>query len=108
MTLDWHLLALWAIFLLIQNASFTFVSRARNSGSYALHAIAALCSNGVWFATQLVSLGMIIDVIKGGTWGQRVFMGLFYTTFTVSGSLLIHWVGINYIEKGNRRVGARA
>ncbi len=96
----------WGIFLLLQNASFTFVSRARNSGSYALHAVAALCSNGVWFATQLVSLGMIIDVIKTGTLPQKLFMLAFYTTFTVAGSILMHWVGINYIEKGNRKVGA--
>lgn len=98
--------AAWGMFLMLQNASFTFVSRARNSGSYALHAVAALCSNGVWFATQLVSLGMIIDVIKTGTIGQKMFMLVFYTGFTVSGSLLMHWIGITYIEKGNRRVGA--
>ena len=37
----------WGAFLLLQNASFTFVSRARNSASYLLHATAAVCSNGV-------------------------------------------------------------
>jgi hypothetical protein len=56
--------AAWAVFLLLQNASFTFVSRARNSGSYALHAVAAVASNGVWIASQFVSLGIIIDAIK--------------------------------------------
>lgn len=98
--------ALWGLFLLIQNASFTFVSRARNSGSYTLHAAAAVCSNGIWIASQFVSLGIIVDAIKTGTWGERVRIGLFYTTFTVAGSVLMHWVGVNFIEKGKRKVGA--
>lgn len=96
----------WAIFLLLQNASFTFVSRARNSGSYALHAIAAVASNGVWIASQFVSLGIIIDAIRNGSWTDRVGVGLFYTTFTVAGSVLMHWIGVNYIERGKRKVGA--
>lgn len=99
-------LAAWASFLLIQNASFTFVSRARNSGSYALHAIAAVCSNGIWMAAQFVSLGLIIDVIKSGSWGDRLFVGAFYTVFTVAGSVFMHWFGVNFIEKGKRKVGA--
>lgn len=98
--------AAWAVFLVLQNASFTFVSRARNSGSYALHAVAAICSNGIWIAAQFISIKLIIDAITGGTWGQRMLVGAFYTTFTVLGSVLMHWVGINYIEKGRRKVGA--
>lgn len=96
----------WALFLVVQNASFTFVSRARNSGSYALHAIAAVCSNGIWIAAQFISLGLIIDAIKGGSWSERVAVGAFYTTFTVAGSVLMHWIGVNFIEKGKRKVGA--
>lgn len=96
----------WAAFLLLQNASFTFVSRARNSGSYWLHAVAAVCSNGVWFAAQFVSLGIIIELIKNGTWVQRIGAGTFYTAFTVAGSVLMHYVSSNYIEKGKRKVGA--
>lgn len=96
----------WAIFLVLQNASFTFVSRARNSGSYALHAIAAVTSNGIWIASQFISLGIILDAIKNGSWARAIAVGAFYTTFTVLGSVLMHWVGINYIEKGKRKVGA--
>ena len=96
----------WAIFLVLQNAGFTFVSRARNSGSYALHAVAAIASNSVWITSQFISLGIIIDTIKTGTWVQRITIGAFYTTFTVLGSVLMHWVGVNFIEKGKRRVGA--
>lgn len=99
-------LVAWALFLVVQNAAFTFVSRARNSGSYALHAISAVCSNGVWITAQFVSLGLILDTIKTGTWGQRLFVGAFYTTFTVIGSVAMHWVGVTYIERGKRKVGA--
>jgi hypothetical protein len=34
--------------VLLQNASFTLVSRARNSKSLAYHAGAAVLSNGIW------------------------------------------------------------
>lgn len=98
--------AAWALFLILQNASFTFVSRARNSGSYALHAIAAVLSNGIWIASQFVSLSILIDAIKNGSWAGAAGIGAFYTTFTVAGSVLMHWVGVNYIEKGKRKVGA--
>lgn len=95
----------WAVFLVLQNAAFTFVSRARNSGSYALHAIAAVASNGVWIASQFISLAIIIDAIRNGSWAQRIWVGAFYTTFTVIGSVGMHWIGVNYIEKGKRKVG---
>ena len=97
---------LWALFLVIQNASFTFVSRARNSGSYGLHAIAAVISNGVWITAQFVSLDIMIGVLKNGTLSDKAFVIAFYTFFTVTGSLTMHWIGINYIEKGKRKVGA--
>lgn len=96
----------WGAFLLLQNASFTFVSRARNSGSYALHAIAALMSNGVFITAQFVSLNVMLDVIKTGAWTDKLFVVAFYTTFTVIGSVAMHWIGVNYIEKGKRKVGA--
>lgn len=96
----------WGVFLLLQNAAFTFVSRARNSGSYALHAIAALVSNGVFIAAQFVTFGILLDAIKSGSWLVRFGVGAFYTVFTVAGSVAMHWIGINYIEKGKRKVGA--
>ena len=98
-------LVAWAVFLLAQNASFTFVSRARNSGSYTLHAIAAVCSNGIWMAAQFVSLGLIIDTIKTGAWQDKLFVRMFYTVFTVTGSVFMHWFGVNFIETGKRKVG---
>lgn len=97
---------LWACLLVLQNAAFTFVSRARNSGSYGLHIVAAFASNGVWMTTQFVSLAVMIDVIKTGTLREKVAVGLFYSVCTVVGSVAMHWVGKTFIEKGNRKVGA--
>jgi hypothetical protein len=96
---------LWALFLLLQNASFTFVSRARNSASYALHAAAAVCSNGVFFMTQFVTFGIIVDLLKSGSMTQRIAVGTFYTVFTVLGSVGMHWLAKKY-EKGKLKVGA--
>ena len=98
---------LWlAVFLILQNASFTFISRARNSGSYALHTFAAICSNGIWIASQFMLLSIIIETLKSGSVGERLWVGAFYTTFTVIGSVGMHWVSMNFIEKGKRKVGA--
>lgn len=97
---------MWAFWLLIQNASFTLVSRARNSGSYLYHAVAAIGSNGVWFISQLFLIGEMIHLVKDGTWQQALFVGAFYTTFTVLGSVGMHWVSVHYIETGKRKVGA--
>ena len=97
---------IWGAFLLLQNASFTFVSRARNSGSYGLHAVAAIISNGVFIMAQFVSLSIMLDTIQSGSLPEKVFVCVFYTVFTVIGSLAMHWVSINYIEHGKRKVGA--
>jgi len=53
-------LLLWFLLLVIQNAAFTWVSRARNSGSYGYHAIAAVFSNGIWFVSQFILIGMVV------------------------------------------------
>lgn len=96
---------MWGMFLILQNAAFTFVSRARNSGSYGLHAIAACTSNGVFIMAQFVSFAIMLDAITKGTMAQRVFICVYYTVCTVIGSIAMHWVSVNYIEKGKRKVG---
>lgn len=97
-------LVLWFLLLVVQNAAFTLVSRARNSGSFAYHALAAVFSNGVWFASQFILIGMvakpstpIIEAVK---------LGAIYIAATVSGSVLMHWISVKYLERGKRKVGA--
>lgn len=97
-------LFLWFLLLVAQNATFTLVSRARNSGSYGFHAAAAMLSNGVWFASQFILIGM---VAKPGTpWTEAIKLGAIYVTATVTGSVLMHWFSVNYLERGKRKVGA--
>jgi hypothetical protein len=97
---------LWALLLIVQNFSFTLVSRARNSGSLGFHALAAVGSNGVWFASNFILIDNVISIIKTADLQQAVFIGLFYTVFTVAGSLSSHYISMKYIEKGSRRVGS--
>lgn len=96
----------WALLLVVQNAAFTLVSRARNSGSYAFHASAAVGSNGVWLVSQFILVNEMIATMKDSDWSRAVFMGVFYTTFTVIGSVGMHWVSVRYLETGKRKVGA--
>jgi hypothetical protein len=96
-------LLLWAMLLVVQTAAFTWVSRARNSGSYLYHAIASVFSNGIWFVSQFLMIAMV-------AWQKMdlrtaVICGLIYVVSTVTGAITMHWVAINYLEKGKRKVG---
>lgn len=95
---------LWAILLIVQNAAFTLVSRARNSGSLLYHAVAAVFSNGVWFASQFILISVVVKDVK--SWGQGIALGLLYIMSTVIGSVSMHYVSMHYLEKGKRRVGS--
>lgn len=94
----------WFFILVVQNAAFTWVSRARNSGSYGYHAIAAVFSNGVWFASQLILIGFVAR--PGMDAGDALRLGSVYVAGTVTGSVLMHWISVNYLERGKRKVGA--
>jgi hypothetical protein len=73
----------------LQNASFTLVSRARNSDSIAYHAGASVLSNGIWLlvirnvVTHLDSTQMMVGYLIGA----------------VAGSLAMHWVAMRFFEK---------
>ena len=75
---------------ILQNGSFTLVSRARNSNSILFHALASIASNGIWFA-------VVRQVVQpdANTW----LLGLSYTAGAVIGSILMHWLSMNYFEK---------
>lgn len=90
---------LWGLMLLVQNASFTWVSRARNSKSISYHAVAAIASNGVWF----LNLGVAVDKLREAHGAQFALTALFYTAFTVIGSVGAHHVLMTRVEKGTRR-----
>lgn len=100
--MDW---ILWALLLIIQNGAFTCVSRARNSSSLLYHGTASLFSNGIWFISQFILVDKFFNIIRNGRdIKSAIFVGLFYTVFTIIGSLTMHWVSMNYIEKGKRKL----
>jgi hypothetical protein len=98
----------WAVVLLLQNISFTFNSRARNSASKVRHAIAAIFSNGVWFVSQLFAINTVTAILTGHLGlGLAILAGVFYTTFTVLGAMIAHTIALR-TEKGKSAVGANS
>ena len=85
---------LWALLLVLQNASFTWVSRARNSGDLGYHALAAICSNGIY----IVAMVFMIDKLRNPE--HFLPVAALYTSCTVTGSVLTHWFSMRYLEKG--------
>ncbi len=79
---------------ILQNASFTLVSRARNSRSVSYHAAAAVLSNGIWL---LVIRKVVMNL------NDTVLM-LTYLVGSVTGSVLMHFIAMKYIETGKRAV----
>lgn len=94
-----HLIG-WALLLIIQAMSFTWVSRARNSGSILYHGVAAVFSNGIFFLSQFI---MFVS-FKDASLGRAVLLGIVYVIATVSGAVLMHWISLRYLEKGTRKV----
>jgi hypothetical protein len=74
---------------ILQNASFTLVSRARNSDNLAYHTIASVLSNGIW-------LLVIRHVIT--SFDNWILM-VTYIVGTVIGSISMHYVAMKYFEK---------
>ncbi len=75
---------------ILQNASFTLVSRARNSPSLFLHGLTSVFSNGIWF----IVVNMITQKQVSTLW-----LGVTYTIAAVIGSLGMHYLSMNYFEK---------
>ncbi len=74
---------------ILQNASFTLVSRARNSDNLAYHTIASVLSNGIW-------LLVIRHVVTNfDNWILMVA----YIVGAVIGSISMHYIAMKYFEK---------
>ncbi len=101
-----YIWVVWALLLIAQNFSFTYTSRARNSGSLKKHMIAAIFSNGIWFAGQLMVVSEFMKILSGKYGiGLAIGAGIFYTIFTLIGSLTAHYHALK-TEKGKGAVGA--
>ena len=99
------LIVAWALLLILQNASFTIVSRARNSGSDWYHAIAAVFSNGIWFLSNGIIIFNVTAVIDRGSKAEFALLLAVYIVCTVFGSVTAGKFARTYMEKGNRKVG---
>jgi hypothetical protein len=75
--------------VVLQNASFTLVSRARNSNSILYHTVASVLSNGIWL---LVIRQVVINLDRWDLMGT-------YLIAAVIGSILMHYVAMKFFEK---------
>jgi len=97
---------LWALVLFSQNFSFTYVSRARSSGSLLRHLKASILSNGIWIFSNMLMLGPMFDYLTGKHGHLAQFgVGLEYTVVCVTGSIAAHYWALR-TEKGKNAVGA--
>ncbi len=90
---------IWAVVLLLQNAAGTVVSRARNSDNLLYHGGASIFSNGVWFISQLILVDQFTKILRNADWYAAMWLGLFYTACTMTGSIGMHWISMNLLEK---------
>jgi hypothetical protein len=74
--------------VILQNASFTLVSRARNSSSLLYHTIASVLSNGIWL---LVIRQVVMNL---DNWVLMVT----YLVGAVIGSISMHYIAMRYFE----------
>lgn len=79
----------------LQNASFTLVSRARNSGSLGFHAVAAVVSSSVW----LLVIRQVVTHL------DSMVLMLAYLAGAVVGSVGMHWISMRFLERGARAIG---
>ena len=77
------------VLVILQNASFTLVSRARNSNSLLYHGVAAVFSNGIWL---LVIRHIILNP-------NNVSLMITYVIAAVIGSIGMHYVAMRFFEK---------
>ena len=75
--------------VILQNAAFTLVSRARNSNSLAYHTIASVLSNGIWL---LVIRQVVLNL-------DNWILMLTYLVGAVIGSISMHYIAMKYFEK---------
>lgn len=75
--------------VVLQNASFTLVSRARNSRSLLYNGLASVVSNGVW-------LFVMREVVQSF---EKKEMMVAYLLGSVVGSVLMHYISMKFFEK---------
>ena len=80
----------------LQNMIFTLSSRSRNSGDPDYHKKVAYWSNGIWYAMQFFSAGLLF--IPMNDLKEHLSQGLFDITFVTVTIIKILLVGFIYIH----------
>ena len=83
--MDW---IIWGVLLVLQNASHTVSSRAKNSTNLWYSAGAGVFSNGIWFASQFFIVGHIIEA--HGNPARIALVAFYYISLTVAGTVGAH------------------
>ncbi len=96
----------WAIVLYIQQFTYLFSGRAKNSGSLKYSAIAGLFSHSSWFVANVYFISSLLDY-RDAPAEIKALICLFYVTFTISGTVSAQWIALKYLETGSMRVGAK-
>jgi Na+-driven multidrug efflux pump len=95
---------IWGIIMFLNNGFSTLVSRARNTPDKRYHGICAALNHATWFVTSVMLIWVAVDIKTLDL--PALYAGLYYTACSTAGSVIMHYVSINYLEKGMRRVGA--
>lgn len=74
---------------IVQNASFTLVSRARNSKNLLYNTLASLFSNSIWIL-------VIREVIQNY---DKTYLVITYVLGATIGSVMMQHIAIKYLEK---------
>jgi hypothetical protein len=99
------LLPLLFVVAFVQNMAFTAVSRSRNGGDVPHQFRVAIVSNGVWFVTQFLILGSLMQALTTGSFWKLAVVGVVYVAATSLGSAYM-MAKLLKSETGKRRVGA--
>lgn len=93
---------IWGIMLALTNGFSTLVSRARNTPSYGYHAVCATLNHGTWFVVNVLFVGVAVDIGATKDFELATHAFLFYTACSTFGSVVMHYLCVNYFEKGIR------
>jgi hypothetical protein len=70
------------------------------------HMLAAMGSHSTFFLAQIIGVDLLVEIIQTHNAALAVKGFLVYAGASTAGSVLSHWIAMNYFEHGNRRVGA--
>lgn len=87
----------WAVLLILQQASHTASSRAKNSKSLWYSGGTAVFSNGIWYGSQFFIVKNLVSALDDPA---QLFISIFfYITLTTAGTVSAHWYLLRFERK---------